>query len=112
MDAVRLGDVRLGAVLRWSWLLGVALMAPATLPAGAGEIRQPQIRRRSQGTGPLPTTLEADLHQSPVAMAPALNNLAAGTPLRLLHHWAADDGRVWLHVQELTGEMRRGWLRA
>ena len=112
MDVVRLGDVRLGAVLRWSWLLGVALMAPATLPAGAGEIRQPQIRRRSQGAGPLHTTLEADLHHSPMAMAPALSNIAAGTPLRLLHRWSGEDGHDWLHVQELTGDSRRGWLRA
>ena len=111
MNAVRLGGVRLGGVLRWSWLLGVALMAPATLPAGGGEIRQPQIRRRSQGGGPLHTSLEADLHQSPVAMAPALCSLAAGTPLRLLHRWSGDDGRDWLHVHELTGESRRGWLR-
>ena len=111
MAAVRLGGVRLGGVLRWSWLLGVALMAPATLPAGAGEMRQPQVRRRSEGSDPLHTGREAELHNSPIATAPALRKLAVGTPLRLLHRWPGDDGHDWLHVQELKGESRRGWLR-
>ena len=36
----------MGPMLRWSWLLGVALMAPAALPAGGADVRQPQVRRR------------------------------------------------------------------
>ena len=34
-----------GFVLRWGWLLGVALMAPAALPAGGAQRRLPPLRR-------------------------------------------------------------------
>jgi hypothetical protein len=37
------------SLLRWSWLLGVALLAPAALPAGGADRRQPEVRRREAG---------------------------------------------------------------
>ena len=98
------------SMLRWGWLLGVALMAPAALPAGGSERRQPQVRRR-QGSGPLHTTERGVLRSSPVAVAPALNDLSIGTPCRLLRRWPGDDGHDWLHVQVLSGDQQRGWLR-
>ena len=78
-----MGTVPMGGVLRWSWLLGVALMAPASLPAGGGEFRQPQVRRRS-GSGPLHIGSDCPLRLSPLAVAPTLSTLAIGTPWRLL----------------------------
>ena len=101
----------MGPVLRWSWLLGVALMAPAALPAGGGDCRQPQLRRRS-GSGPLHLNAESPLRLSPVAVAPRLRTLPGGTPLRLLRRWSGSDGQDWLQVQTLTGEQSRGWIRA
>ena len=101
----------MGPVLRWSWLLGVALMAPAALPAGGGDCRQPQLRRRS-GIGPLHLNTESPLQVSPLAVAPRLRTLPGGTPLRLLRRWSGSDGQDWLQVQTLAGEQRRGWIRA
>ena len=101
-----------GPFLRWSWLLAIALLAPAALPAGGGERRAPQVRRRSSGDGPLYTVSSGTLRHSPMVVAPRLGSLHSGTPLRLLHHWAADDGLDWLYVQEVSGSLRRGWLRA
>ena len=101
----------MGPVLRWSWLLGVALMAPAALPAGGGDCRQPQLRRRS-GSGPLHLNAESPLRLSPVAVAPRLRTLPGGTPLRLLRRWSGSDGQDWLQVQTLTGEQSSGWIRA
>ena len=88
----------MGPVLRWSWLLGVALMAPAALPAGGADRRQPQPRRRAV-SGPLHTATDQPLRLSPLAMAPRLRTLKAGTTLRLLRRWSAADGQDWLHVQ-------------
>lgn len=100
----------MGPLLRWSWLLGVALMAPADLPAGGAERRQPQVRRRA-GNGPLHTAAETALQLSPIAVAPRLRPLQPGTSLRLLRRWTARDGQDWLQVQTLSGDSQRGWLR-
>ena len=39
-------------VLRWAWVLGLALMAPVALPAGGADLRHPDPRRRGP-SGPL-----------------------------------------------------------
>ena len=101
----------MGPVLRWSWLLGVALMAPAALPAGGADQRQPQPRRRV-ASGPLHTSCDQPLRLSPLAVAPRLSTLKPGSSLRLLRRWSAADGQDWLYVQTLSGDQRRGWLRA
>ena len=116
MEAVSVADVptplvSIAGVLRWSWLLGVALMAPAALPAGGADARQPQVRRRS-GDGPVHTAMDVPLQLSPLAVAPRLRTLPVGTPLRLLRRWSAEDGGEWLQVQPLVGDERRGWFRA
>ena len=106
-----MGAGQIGGLLRWSWLLGVALMAPAALPAGGGDCRRPQLRRRS-GRGRLRLNAESPLQVSPLAVAPSVPTLPVGTSLRLLRRWSGSDGRDWLQVQTLAGEQRRGWIRA
>ena len=100
----------MGPLLRWSWLLGVALMAPADLPAGGAERRQPQIRRRA-GSGPLHTPAETALQLSPLSVAPCLRPLQPGRSLRPLRRWTDADGQSWLQVQTLSGDPQRGWIR-
>ena len=111
MTAVRTGTLSTSSVLRWSWLLGVALMAPAALPAGGADRKEPQLRRRV-ASGSFHTTCDLPLQLGPLAVAPRLYTLKAGSSLRLLRRWSAADGQDWLHVQTLSGEQRRGWLRA
>ena len=87
-------------------------MAPASMPAGGADFRQPQVRRRVGVGGHLYVASEAPLRLSPMAVAPSLSTLRAGTSLRLLRRWSAADGNDWLHVQTVSGDQRRGWLRA
>ena len=100
----------MGLLLRWSWLLGLALIVPADLPAGGAQRRQPLVRRR-HGNGPLFTSAETALQLSPIAVAPPLRHLSAGTSLKLLRRWTTEDGQIWLHVQDLSRDPLRGWIR-
>jgi hypothetical protein len=96
---------------RLAALLGLALIAPAALPAGGAERRQPELRRRQAGD-PLLATGPMALRSSPRQQAPALARLEAGEPLELLRSWWSPSGRRWLQVQTAAGpgEPRRGWL--
>jgi len=104
------------SILRWSWLLGVALLAPAALPAGGADRRQPEVRRREAGS-PLLSGADALLQGSPCVEAPAVRHLEIGTPLQLLRRWRSDNGQEWIQVQVASvdalpadGQPRRGWL--
>ena len=102
--------------VRWSWLLGVALLAPAALPAGGADRRLPEVRRRDGG-GPLISGSHDLLHASPRVNAPSLRRLDLGTPLRVLRRWRCENGEEWLQVQvastvgtEHPGAVQRGWM--
>ena len=99
--------------LRWVALLGFALLAPAALPAGGGERRIPEVRRRQSALEPLLTSTCLSLHCAPERQAPVLAEVAAGVPLRVLRQWFSPQGRRWLRV-EFSGSSgtapRRGWL--
>ena len=104
------------SLLRWSWLLGVALLAPAALPAGGADRRQPEVRRREAG-GPLLSEADALLQGSPRVAAPTLRRLELGTPLQLLRRWRSDNGQEWIQVQvarsaamPADAQPQRGWL--
>jgi len=96
---------------RLAALLGFALIAPAALPAGGAERRQPELRRRQAGD-PLLATGPLALRSAPRQQAPALVRLETGEPLELLRSWWSPCGRRWLQVQTAAGpgETRRGWL--
>jgi hypothetical protein len=97
---------------RGAALLGFALLAPAALPAGGAERRLPEVRRRESSREPLLSVASSSLRSSPQRHAPVLAHLEPGSPLRVLRHWFAPDGRRWLQV-ETVREVRqpsRGWL--
>ncbi|MCT0199220.1 SH3 domain-containing protein [Synechococcus sp. CS-1325] len=97
---------------RLAWVLGMALIAPAALPAGGGERRSPELRRR-QSQEPLLAAGSLLLRCAPQHSAPALTRLQANVPLRLLRTWWEPDGDRWLQVQiPASGGAgpRRGWL--
>ncbi|MCP9772126.1 SH3 domain-containing protein [Synechococcus sp. Tobar12-5m-g] len=97
---------------RLPWVLGLALIAPAALPAGGGERRSPELRRR-QSQEPLLASGPLLLRCAPQHSAPALAQLDGSVPLRLLRTWWEPGGDRWLQVQlpgPAAGQPRRGWL--
>ncbi len=101
-----------GPAWRWAALLGFALLAPAALPAGGGERRLPEVRRRERQTEPLLSDGATGLHCEPRCQAPVLARVEAGAPLRVLREWLEPGGRRWLQVEVANGGGRasRGWL--
>lgn len=100
-------DSRLDA-WRWGAVLAFALFAPVALPAGGADRRQPEVRRRSAGDPLLSTSTQA-LQAAPDQQAPALAQIHADQPLRLVRAWREHGGEQWVQVQ--SGN-RRGWLAA
>ena len=99
--------------LRWAALLGFALLAPATLPAGGGERRIPEVRRRQSAQEPWLSSVCQTLRCAPERQAPVLAQVDAGVPLRVLRQWLSPSGRRWLQVEipmAPAGVRRRGWL--
>ena len=97
---------------RLPWVLGLALIAPAALPAGGGERRTPELRRR-QGQEPLLAAGALFLRCAPLQSAPALARVPDDAPLRLMRTWWQPGGERWLQVQlpgSAVGRPRRGWL--
>jgi hypothetical protein len=106
------------ARLGWaSWkalaLLGFALLAPAALPAGGGDWRLPELRRRQSAHEPLLSSSGLSLRSAPQRRAPLLGQVEAGVPLRVVQQWLSPEGRRWLRVEVSGkgGRPARGWLQ-
>lgn len=99
-------------LITWAALLGIALFAPAALPAGGADRRLPELRRRESPLEPLLNPNSCALRAAPRSEAPPLASLEAGVPLRVLRTWIEPGGRRWLHVltQSAGGRASRGWL--
>lgn len=96
---------------RWAALLGFALVAPVSLPAGGAERRAPELRRRAAGE-PLLSETRAALTVAPSRRAPVLASVMHAQPLRVLRQWQGNRGERWLMVEAsaVSADRRRGWL--
>ena len=94
------------AAWRWGALLAFALFAPVGLPAGGGDRRSLELRRRGAGE-PLLSTGGQALQSAPEQQAPVVAELGADQPLRVLRSWRSGRGEQWLQVEVAE---RRGWL--
>jgi hypothetical protein len=98
---------------RWAALLGFALVAPVSLPAGGGERRQPELRRRVAGE-PLLSQAPSTLCAAPSRCAPVLASVMRDQPMRVLRSWQGSSEEHWLLVEAPGGSepsrRRRGWM--
>ena len=103
-------------LLRWSWVLGIALFLPVTLPAGGPEKYQSKIHFSKKENSFLISNCSI-LRTNPSTFAPSLRTLQIGTSVKILRKWRSSDNKKWLQVQiasneimELPSAVRRGWL--
>ena len=105
--------------IQWACLLGFALLAPITLPAGGADFRTkiPVQRRLRSNLSPLIAGDNNFLLSSPFEDAPSLRKLENGTPLTILRTWHYSQEKMWLYVEISSAQMfdrsshpRRGWI--
>ena len=92
--------------------LALALIAPTGLPAGGGDRRLPELRRRVSAAEPLLSEGGATLRCAPERKAPVLIQVESGASLRVLQQWFSPQGHRWLRVEAPAqgGRSTRGWL--
>ena len=98
----------------WAWLLGIALVVPATLPAGGAQ-RSIVQQRKNNITSPIIALKEFNLLSSASNNSSILTRVKAGTPVNVMKVWDSTDNGQWLLVNVLSQDFyqffyKKGWV--
>ena len=98
----------------WTWLLGIALVVPTTLPAGGAQKSIIQYRKNNIGS-PIIALKDFNLLSSASKDSSILTHVKAGTPVKVLKIWHSSDSGKWLLVNILIQDFnqvfyKRGWV--
>ncbi len=98
----------------WTWLLGIALVVPTTLPAGGAQKSIVQ-HRKDNITAPLIALKEFNLLSSVSKNSSILTTVKAGTPVNVIKFWDCSDSGKWLLVNVVSQDSyhlfyRKGWV--
>ena len=98
----------------WTWLLGIALVVPTTLPAGGAQESIIQNRKNNVGS-PIIALKDFNLLSSASNNSSILTRVKAGTPVKILKIWDSSDRGKWLLVNISIQEFnqlfyKRGWV--
>ena len=98
----------------WTWLLGIALVVPTTLPAGGAQESIIQNRKNNVGS-PIIALKDFNLLSSASKNSSILTRVKAGTPVKILKIWDSSDREKWLLVNILIQDFnqlfyKRGWV--
>ena len=98
----------------WTWLLGIALVVPTTLPAGGAQESIIQNRKNNVGS-PIIALNDFNLHSSASNNSSILTLVKAGTPVKILKIWDSSDREKWLLVNISIQDFnqlfyKRGWV--
>ena len=98
----------------WTWLLGISLVVPTSLPAGGSQ--KSIIQHRDNN---IESTLIAlkdfDLLSSATLNSSIVSRVESGTPVDVLKVWDSNDSGKWLLVNVLSKNFnqffyKRGWV--
>ena len=98
----------------WTWLLGIALVVPTTLPAGGAQESIIQNRKNNVGS-PIIALKDFNLLSSASKNSSMLTRVKAGTPVKILKIWDSSDREKWLLVNISIQDFnqlfyKRGWV--
>ena len=98
----------------WTWLLGIALVVPTTLPAGGAQESIIQNRKNNVGS-PIIALKDFNLLSSASKNPSILTRVKAGTPVKILKIWDSSDREKWLLVNISVQDFnqlfyKRGWV--
>ena len=98
----------------WTWLLGIALVVPTTLPAGGAQESIIQNRKNIVGS-PTIALKDFNLLSSASKNSSILTRVKAGTPVKILKIWDKSDRETWLLVNISIQDFnqlfyKRGWV--
>ena len=98
----------------WTWLLGIALVVPTTLPAGGAQESIIQNRKNNVGS-PIIALKDFNLYSSASNNSSILTRVKAGTPVKILKIWDSSDREKWLLVNISIQDFnqlfyKRGWV--
>ena len=98
----------------WTWLLGIALVVPTTLPAGGAQESIIQNRKNNVGS-PIIALKDFNLLSSASKNSSILTHVKAGTPVKILKIWDSSDREKWLLVNISIQDFnqlfyKRGWV--
>ena len=101
-------------IILWSWLLGIALVVPASLPAGGAQASVIQ-NRKNNSRSPIIALKELNLLSSASYDSSVVARIKEGTPVNILKVWDSSDTGKWLLVNVLIQEYcqpfyKRGWV--
>ncbi|MBW3042861.1 SH3 domain-containing protein [Prochlorococcus marinus] len=98
----------------WTWLLGISLVVPTTLPAGGAQKSIIQQSENNLGS-PLISLREFNLLSSASYNSSILTSVKPGTPVNILKVWDGKENGKWLLVSVITQNFcqlfyKRGWV--
>ena len=104
----------INTVLIWSWLLGISLLVPTTLPAGGAQKSIIKFRENSIRS-PLIVIKKINLHSATYEDSSILMSINSGTPVQVLNFWDSPDSGKWILVNVFDQNYhqlfsKRGWL--
>ena len=96
----------------WTWLLGIALVAPTTLPAGGAQKSIIQ-HRENNIRSPLIALKDFNLLSAASINSSVLTRVQAGTPVDILKKW--NNNGEWLLIKVVSKDFdqffyKRGWV--
>ena len=98
----------------WTWLLGIALVVPTTLPAGGAQ-ESIILHRKNNVGSPIIALKDFNLLSSASKNSSILKRVKAGTPVEILKTWDSSDRERWLLVNISIQDFnqifnKRGWV--